>query len=379
MGTSDFTQLQVDKLVSEVRVNYEKQLTRVQRLLGRLKEIINNIPDRGPLSVQMAKRILRQRHDIAIPFPDFGLDDSPEPMLEYAKPSGINIVGSYARQTSIKTKDSTLIDIAVTIPFRLLQDKDYLNHRYFIKRAYYIACIAAGLREHQDDQLLLHFAYQNDNYLQPVLILNPTEKSQVGPNLDDGAGSLGNDLSSLNVKIRIIIATSQDVFLVNKTWPWNTCVRSSPEAATSSKPVNNGTPFYNGTLMAECSVEYYTDVLRQAYADSEPFKGACTLGSLWLRQRNFGAGTRRGGFGAFENAIVMYFLVKGDNPQGRPVIPQGHNSFQLFRAFLKFMSSSNLIQEPWTKHTDATKISLLKSSRSPVFFDDRELSIYFIR
>jgi len=55
----------------------------------------------------------------------------------------------------------------------LFQEKDYLNHRYFHKRAYYIACIAAGIEGTRDLEVNLQYEYQNANLLQPVIIVSP--------------------------------------------------------------------------------------------------------------------------------------------------------------------------------------------------------------
>lgn len=55
----------------------------------------------------------------------------------------------------------------------VFQDKDYLNYRYFYKRAFYLACIAAGIQESQDCTYNVAFANQNGNHLQPILIIDP--------------------------------------------------------------------------------------------------------------------------------------------------------------------------------------------------------------
>ena len=378
MDPSALIQLQMEELLSEVRVNYEKQMTRVQHLLRKLKNIINGISDRGPLSIHEADRIFRQEYDIAIPFPALSTEDTPQVMLEYAKPMGISIVGSYARQTCIKSKGQITIDLVLFIPPHLLQDKDYLDHQYFVKRAYYVACIAAGIRDHQNENIRLCFEYQNDCSLQPVLIMASSRETQVKSKDNEWTSSLGHSLSNLNSKIRMLATTNEDVFPVSKTWPWKTSVRSSPRNIVLSKSSITVTQLYNGTLRADCSIEPYSKFLQQASADSKSFQDACILGSLWLRQRNLGASSRRGGFGGFECAIIMYFLTKGDTVQGLPTIPKGHNSFQLFRAFLKFISSRNLILEPWTMHASSTKLSLLPSSGIPVFFDGlRGLNILY--
>lgn len=61
------------------------------------------------------------------------------------------------------------VDMVVVMPASIFQDKDYLNYRYFYKRAYYLACIAAGLNT-QDD-LSISFNHLDGNTLQPILLV----------------------------------------------------------------------------------------------------------------------------------------------------------------------------------------------------------------
>ena len=53
--------------------------------------------------------------------------------------------------------------------------KDYLNYVYFHKRAFYLACIASGIEEAHRDGFTVEFAYQNDNHLQPIVIVTPVQ------------------------------------------------------------------------------------------------------------------------------------------------------------------------------------------------------------
>ena len=55
----------------------------------------------------------------------------------------------------------------------VFQEKDFLNHRYFYKRAYYLACLAAGIQKSKGSQFSLDFALQNDNSLQPIILVGP--------------------------------------------------------------------------------------------------------------------------------------------------------------------------------------------------------------
>jgi U3 small nucleolar RNA-associated protein 22 len=75
-----------------------------------------------------------------------------------------------------KTADSDFmlsVDMVVIMPASILQEKDYLNYRYFHKRAYYLACIAAGLQEALQDEYIMKFKYLNDNDLHPIICITP--------------------------------------------------------------------------------------------------------------------------------------------------------------------------------------------------------------
>ena len=118
---------------------------------------------------------MHKAHRIVIPFPDPKPNKDAAYRLAYSRPSDINIVGSYALQTLTKEDHKLVIDMVVTLPEFILQEKDYLNYRYFYKRSFYISCIAAGLQEKAGDEFEIRFEYLGDNSLQPVLILIPSK------------------------------------------------------------------------------------------------------------------------------------------------------------------------------------------------------------
>lgn len=55
----------------------------------------------------------------------------------------------------------------------IVQEKDYLNYRYFHKRAYYLATIARAV---QDSELDLQFSYVDlhDDPLRPIIVVAPS-------------------------------------------------------------------------------------------------------------------------------------------------------------------------------------------------------------
>jgi U3 small nucleolar RNA-associated protein 22 len=73
----------------------------------------------------------------------------------------------------VKSEEVLSVDLVVVMPASIFQEKDFLNYRYFYKRAYYLACIAAGLLNAVKDELSLSFQYLNGNSLQPILTVKP--------------------------------------------------------------------------------------------------------------------------------------------------------------------------------------------------------------
>jgi U3 small nucleolar RNA-associated protein 22 len=114
---------------------------------------------------------LHKSHSITVPFPDPKPDKTTAYKLAYARPSNINVIGSYTLRTMVKSDSPLSVDMLVVMPASIFQEKDYLNYRYFYKRAYYLACIAAGLQQSSQEEFSLTFEYLHGNDLHPILIV----------------------------------------------------------------------------------------------------------------------------------------------------------------------------------------------------------------
>ena len=87
---------------------------------------------------------------------------------------------------------SSIMNMILISPKRIFQEKDFLDFRYFHKRAYYLACIALGIQDanralprqmyaapetklssSEICDFRINFAYQNDNPLQPIITVDP--------------------------------------------------------------------------------------------------------------------------------------------------------------------------------------------------------------
>lgn len=291
---------------------------------------------------------------IRIPFPEPRPGSDTKYRVAYTKPSDINVVGSYARRTAIQVQDHVAIDLAVTMPSHLFQEKDYLNYRYFHKRAFYLACIVAGIEEAEESTFPIEFALQSDNPLQPVILVSP--------------GQGVNDFSKSKCKIRIILAADGDLFPLSKTIPTKNAVRFKKESIPQE---NSSTPFYNASIRSECLSLSYSKFLHAASMQSDSFADACILGSVWIRQRALW----RGGFGPFEWACTMALLMQGGGHVGRPVLLRGYSSYQLFKATLQYLAAKDLVTSPVSIQSDGDEIF---TSDHPTMYDGaRGLNILF--
>ncbi|PHH86316.1 hypothetical protein CDD83_10422 [Cordyceps sp. RAO-2017] len=168
VSTATTLVLQTDQLLNEARLDYGRALGAVDGHLFRLKEIIESIDPHESIPIGDATARLQKTHNIVVPYPDPKPSHDAPYNMSYDRPLQCNVVGSYVARTMVKTQVALAIDMVVQMPKSLFQQKDYLNMRYFYRRAYYIAYIAAHLRKHLDSSMDLGFEYLNDNPLLPM-------------------------------------------------------------------------------------------------------------------------------------------------------------------------------------------------------------------
>ena len=310
-----------------------------------------------------AQKSLRKDGKVAIPFigPSPAVD--PNYKLHYIKPTRINTIGSYPLKTITKSGKILTLDLTVAMPHSIFQEKDYLNHRYFYKRAYYLACIATGIKANKVQEFDMSYDYLNGNYLLPVLVIEP--RSIKG----------SQDIPLSNFRITILPIIPRGLFPVEKLFPSKACVRT--KSSTDNEATNHKqTPFYNASVMVDSVVTEYLKLQHDAAKESSSYQDACILGRVWLRQRGFSSRVEKGGFGNFEWAIMTALLLNGGGPKGMPVFSNRYSSYQLFKALLQYIASNNLLNSPGSIRDESQ--ALPKKGDAPILFDsDRGLNILF--
>ncbi|KAL0259951.1 U3 snoRNP protein [Diplodia seriata] len=350
---SNMFKLQVDELLEQIRPKHGKKEAAAEKALHELKSIIEKIPAREPAPVLDAERALIKQSKVAIPFPHPRPPRDAKYTLQYAKPTIINPVGSYPLKLNARTGEAQAIDLVLAMPPPLFQEKDYLNNRYFYKRAYYLACIAAGINGTKGHSFKLRFDYLNGNELHPIIVVQGNGQE--------------SELSSSNYQIHIIPVVPDGVFPEDKTLPEKNCVRPK-HTAEAPVPTNlKPTPFYNASIRADSQATSYLKLLHGALSRTDAFRDACLLGRTWLRQRGFGGQIRSGGFGNFEWAAIMALLLQGGGPAGKPLFAAGYSSYQLFKGMLQYLATRDLADQPHLYQAPGVQIP--REDGVPNFFD----------
>ncbi|KAJ5726471.1 uncharacterized protein N7483_007828 [Penicillium malachiteum] len=323
---SNFFKLQMDELLTGLRPNYEKRISKIQDTLHKLKSAIESLPEIAPKTITEAEKYLRAASEIAIPWPEPKPAKDAKYTVSYAKPANINVVGSVVLKTGAKTSENRLVDLAVTMPSSIFQEKDYVNYRYFHKRAYYIACIAAGIQQTMGDLgLEMKFGFQDGDSLRPLILLETRQ-------------TLKHD-STPKQQIRILTAIEPTLFPVSRTQPMKSNIRSgSKDSSETGEP----TPFYNASLRSEAAVSLYHKYIHSSAQKCESFRDACILGRTWLQQRGFHTSFQNGGFGGFEWTALISLLFEGGGPSGQPILLRSYSSYQIFKATMQFLAGRDL-------------------------------------
>ena len=305
---------------------------------------------------------------IAIPYPEpRPAKDSPY-KLSFAKPAQVNVVGSYALKTMIKSSERLAVDMIVTMPASVFQEKDYLNLRYFYKRAYYLAYIASGLRKAFPSSMDLTFDYLNGNALTPIILAQQKQSSKKDKDATKNS-------STIPWSIRIIPTAPEGYFPNSKLSAASNAVRQAN--AGENKEVKPPTPFYNATLKAEGLFTSYLKLLHRTSASCPSFQDACVLGRIWLHQRGLGGILAEGGFGHFEWAVLVALLLQGGGRKGEPVLSTSLHSTQIFKGTLQYIASANLKKKPVVIGESPSDLEPIRRSGPAIYDSARELNILF--
>ncbi|XP_004600255.2 nucleolar protein 6 [Sorex araneus] len=306
---SSLLRLQVEELLKEVRLS-DKKKARIDAFLQEIKQRVMKVPSTSETELTdqdwlpAGVRVPLQQVPYAV-----------KGRFRFLPPAQVTVVGSYLLGTCIRPDIN--VDVALTMPKEILQDKDGLNQRYFRKRALYLAHLAHHLAR---DPLFgcVRFAYPSGCHLKPSLLLRPSGKE------------------ARLVTVRLHPCPPPDFFRPCRLLPSKNNVRSawyrgqSPEDGGPEPP----TPHYNSWILQDVSLEAHVRLLSAVLGSAPGLQDGVALLKVWLRQRDLDRGL--GGFSGFLVSMLVAFLVSTRK------IHATMSGYQVLRSVLQFLGTTDL-------------------------------------
>jgi U3 small nucleolar RNA-associated protein 22 len=344
LNKSSMQSIQLDELLTNSRPNYDFVQSKIQPLLDDIQEAIKNVPETDAFSLESAESFA-ENHHVSIPFPTPAPAKDTTLKFTFARPTSIEVISNV--HLGIGLKGSVDVKVLVEMPKHLLQEKDYLNYRAFHKRAFYLACIAAHLRNMTLNNMSLKYSLEDDVDLVSGLLLVQAEKGT------------WKHLSS----IFVTVIFPQDSFSIEKTVPTKNCVRNKTVTDNTLPP----TPEYNSILNTQSCVRQYKAIIQAAQKSCDAYTDACQAGILWLNNHKFNSSRSMGGFGAWEWATLCALLLQEGGHKGHGLFSERYSNLQLFKAMLQVLAGRDMT-EPWV--LSGERISIPKSE-TPVIYDSK--------
>uniref|UniRef100_A0A8C0B8F3 Nucleolar protein 6 n=1 Tax=Buteo japonicus TaxID=224669 RepID=A0A8C0B8F3_9AVES len=264
----------IEELLKEVTLKETKK-KKIDAFLHEISSLLSAIPETPETELTDQAWLPK---GVQVPF--LQVPFSVKGKFRFVPPTELKVVGSYLLGTCIKPEIN--VDVAVTMPREIFQDKDNLNQRYHRKRALYLAHIA---QQFSKEKLFgsVKFAYMNSNHLKPILLLRPQ-------------GS--------------------------RAWDWG---NTTPEPPT---------PHYNNSILCDTVLLSHLHFLSSAATDFPGMKDGLALLKVWLNQRQLSKGL--GCFSGFlVSMLVAYLLMK------RKIVKM-MSGYQVLRSTLQFLATTDL-------------------------------------
>eukprot|EP00743_Colponemidia_sp_Colp-15_P007495 GILK01008100.1.p1 GENE.GILK01008100.1~~GILK01008100.1.p1 ORF type:complete len:1201 (+),score=282.77 GILK01008100.1:38-3604(+) len=309
MYKSNLFRMQLDELLKEVRVDYD----RVADVESFLKTEL------GPALAQLEAKELTVT---AKQFPYLAFHSTSSFPLKFQAPSRMDLIGSFLLHSLCKPELN--IDVAMEIPRECFFGKDFLNHRYTDKRTAYVGVVYERLRKQHKDWSLSLTGFRDDPTKPIIVIRLPKVKRFV---------------------FRVIPFVSKQIFAapdataeevvksLKKLLPSrNNVRRADGEAAQPA------TPHYSNAILEDLMFKDHLSILHIRNGKCAAFKDAVLLFKVWLRQR--GMHNRSDTFNGFLMSMLVEYLMQKRKLNHRM------SAYQIFKITLEFICTHNFKSEP---------------------------------
>ncbi|KAJ7914876.1 Nrap protein-domain-containing protein [Mycena leptocephala] len=330
--------LQIDALLPNVWPKAAK-IPPLDRFLQKLHEVLMALTPVAPQHpLEAARKLIKKGVSVPYSMPQPSEDTNWK--VAFERPSDITVVGSWPNKISVKGKDGSKfgVDLGVEMPPNLFQEKDYLNGRFFHKRAFYLATLAAAIQSSKDLNVVVTYESASNNPRLTKLVLEPKKDESL------------NDFTKLNARVCIIpVLPADSPIPLHRLSPSHSNIRISGDTDAVSVP----TPLYNSALLSALMPKTHLLSTFALKEHTPSFCDAVALLRVWANQRGYGEGSRMcvRGFDSLGSwwAVLLGLLVFGEEPKGkgakRKPLGRGLSSYQLFRAALDFLSRHDFGKE----------------------------------
>lgn len=353
-------------MLGTVRPNYHKAGP-LELVLRRLHSLFQSMQPISPQGIAECSKAIRSAYPAAtkviVPFAEPQPQADVNYKLAFEPPSGLQLVGSWPVKTSSLRPHGLDVDVAVVMPSAIFQEKDHLNFRYYHKRAFYLAVLAAAISSSAKDLGIEQpiFETEGSDSKRSVIVLKALRNKAE------------TDFSKLKAEIRIHLAHEPSLFPAGRLAPSRNNIRAAqttPVAVGERSHEHAATPHYNASILSDSLMAPHLVYLHATAKACAGFADACMLLKVWVFQRGFGSGAfsskgkgsqgtvRRMVIGTestgFLLTMILAHLLHGEERQhGRAVhtaaprkLVNSLSSYQLFRGVLDWLAHHNFTEQP---------------------------------
>eukprot|EP01029_Cantina_marsupialis_P028252 TRINITY_DN775917_c0_g1_i1.p1 TRINITY_DN775917_c0_g1~~TRINITY_DN775917_c0_g1_i1.p1 ORF type:complete len:1070 (-),score=376.86 TRINITY_DN775917_c0_g1_i1:150-3359(-) len=253
--------------------------------------------------------------------------------LQFMKPDELEAVGSYVTATSLK--EGCVFDIAVRMPSECFLTKDYLNGKYFDKRAMYLSAIAKELMNSKHKELISDVKLDcfANHTSKSVLILTPAKK----------------EIS--NIKVKLIPTIYPSTFELSKL----RALRNNFRRVSHGEEPQKATPHHSQAIIEDMMIDQHKEYLLETVQSHPIVKPTIVLAKCWLRAHNL-----EELFSPFLTSMLIAHLAKSND------IKRDMEPYQAFLVLMRFLVHTDL--------SKGVKMANL-SSVSPIEAEEFELMV----
>eukprot|EP00899_Mesostigma_viride_P014212 jgi/Mesvir1/22792/Mv14179-RA.2 len=314
LSVSSLFRLELSELLTQHTFNYDKA-DAVEAALASFRAAVHSMPQKQvPLSL-VSGLIASLGMGAA------ATTEEAKYGLRFAAPDTIEVLGSYAQHTLMRPRVN--VNLVLHMPASCLREKDYLDHRYHVKRALYLAAIARFLNKKQVfGPQGVAMATSRADWRKPVLVIHlgrNTSKPKVAKQLPI---------------VLVSVAIPHDAFPASKLSPTRGNLSTALAAdGTTRAP----TPVYNASIMEDMRMAAHHHYLTSKMRHVPQLREAICLIKVWLHQRRLDDAPQA--FNPFLVAMFMGHLADVGT------LTQYMSGYQMFHVTLSTLANSDMLHK----------------------------------